>query len=92
MATFAKMVSVLHKAIVDAGGPAGTIAAIGEPTLELAKEIIEHPGINMLVATGGKPVVKVVLSSGKKSIGAGAGNPPRWWMRRPISGTPPNVS
>lgn len=72
----AKMVSVLHKAIVDAGGPVGTITAIAEPTLERANEIIKHPGINMLVATGGKPVVKAVLSSGKKAIGAGAGNPP----------------
>lgn len=72
----AKMVGVLHKAITDAGGPAATITAISEPTLKRANEIMEHPGINMLVATGGKPVVKAVLSSGKKAIGAGAGNPP----------------
>ncbi|WP_319548967.1 aldehyde dehydrogenase family protein [Desulfogranum marinum] len=75
-ATSAKMVALLHKAIVDAGGPPATITAIAEPTLDRAKEIINHPGINMLVATGGKPVVKAVLSSGKKAIGAGAGNPP----------------
>mgnify|MGYP000653525704 CR=1 FL=1 len=30
----------------------------------------------MLVATGGPAIVKTVLSSGKKAIGAGAGNPP----------------
>jgi propionaldehyde dehydrogenase len=30
----------------------------------------------MLVATGGKAAVSVVLRSGKKAIGAGAGNPP----------------
>ena len=35
-----------------------------------------HPKIRMLVATGGPGVVKAVLSSGKKAIGAGAGNPP----------------
>ena len=46
------------------------------PTLETAKEVIEHPKINMLVATGGKPIVNIVLRSGKKAIGAGAGNPP----------------
>jgi propionaldehyde dehydrogenase len=38
--------------------------------------MIKHPGINLLVATGGPAVVKAVLSSGKKAIGAGAGNPP----------------
>jgi len=52
------------------------IAAIRKPTLDTARQLIAHSKINMLVATGGKPVVKVVLSSGKKAIGAGAGNPP----------------
>jgi propionaldehyde dehydrogenase len=74
--TSTKMVEVLHRAVVDAGGPPGLISSIRNPTLETAKQIIEHPKINMLVATGGKPVVKAVLSSGKKAIGAGAGNPP----------------
>ena len=34
------------------------------------------PRFRMLVATGGRPVVNIVLRSGKKAIGAGAGNPP----------------
>jgi len=72
----AKMIGVLNQAILDAGGPAGTITAIADPTLDKAKELMVHPDVNMLVATGGKPVVKAVLSSGKKAIGAGAGNPP----------------
>jgi propionaldehyde dehydrogenase len=38
--------------------------------------MMSHPAINMLVATGGPAVVKAVMSSGKKAIGAGAGNPP----------------
>jgi propionaldehyde dehydrogenase len=74
--TSTKMVELLHQAIIEAGGPAGVISTIRTPTLETAGQIIKHPKINMLVATGGKPVVKAVLSSGKKAIGAGAGNPP----------------
>jgi len=74
--TSTKLVELLHQAIVEAGGPPSIIATIRNPTLETAGQIIEHPRINMLVATGGKPVVKAVLSSGKKAIGAGAGNPP----------------
>jgi len=74
--TSAAVVQVIHKAIVDAGGPAGLVALVRVPTLDTAKELIEHPKVIMLVATGGKPVVRVVLSSGKKAIGAGAGNPP----------------
>ena len=74
--TSTQMIQILHQAIVDAGGPPGLITSVREPTLDTAKQIIEHPKINMLVATGGKPVVDVVLRSGKKAIGAGAGNPP----------------
>jgi len=74
--TSLKTIQIIHQAIVDAGGPASLVSCVREPTLETARQIIQHPKINMLVATGGKPVVKAVLSSGKKAIGAGAGNPP----------------
>lgn len=74
--TSTRMVALLYQAIVDAGGPPGLIRSVREPTLATAKQIVEHPRINMLVATGGRPVVNVVLRSGKKAIGAGAGNPP----------------
>ncbi len=74
--TSARTIELIHKALVDAGGPQSLVSAISEPDLKTAKQLINHPGINMLVATGGRPVVNVVLSSGKKAIGAGAGNPP----------------
>ena len=74
--TSTRLVQILHQAVVDAGGPPGLVSSVREPNLETAREIVEHPKINMLVATGGRPVVNVVLSSGKKAIGAGAGNPP----------------
>jgi len=74
--TSTKTVEIMHRAIVDAMGPAGIISSIRYPTLDTAKQLINHPKINMLVATGGHEVVKAVLSSGKKAIGAGAGNPP----------------
>ena len=38
--------------------------------------MMASPIVKMLVATGGPGVVKALLSSGKKAIGAGAGNPP----------------
>jgi propionaldehyde dehydrogenase len=70
------LIELLHGAVVAAGGPPNLINGIRNPNLDRAREIINHPKVNMLVATGGKPVVKAVLSSGKKAIGAGAGNPP----------------
>jgi propionaldehyde dehydrogenase len=74
--TSAMVIGIIHRAIVEAGGPPGLIAAVRTPTLATAKEVMEHPQVNMLVATGGREVVKAVLRSGKKAIGAGAGNPP----------------
>ena len=74
--TSLKTIQIIHQAIVAAGGPSSLVSCVSEPTLETAEQIIKHPKIDMLVATGGKPVVKAVLSSGKKAIGAGAGNPP----------------
>lgn len=74
--TSIETIRTLHGAIVEAGGPPGLIASVSKPTLDTAKQLIEHPKISMLVATGGRPVVNVVLRSGKKAIGAGAGNPP----------------
>lgn len=70
------VVKLFHEAIVSAGGPPGLIGTVRTPTVETARQIMEHPKVNMLVATGGRPVVDIVLRSGKKAIGAGAGNPP----------------
>jgi propionaldehyde dehydrogenase len=70
------MIRLLNEAIIKAGGPANLLTAISQPSIEATTEMMKHPGINMLVATGGPGVVKAVLSSGKKAIGAGAGNPP----------------
>ena len=37
---------------------------------------MKHKDIHLIAATGGPGVVTAVLSSGKRGIGAGAGNPP----------------
>lgn len=74
--TNAMLLRIIHRAIVDAGGPVGLVGAVKQPTLDTARQLVEHPKVNMLVATGGRAVVQVVLKSGKKAIGAGAGNPP----------------
>jgi len=74
--TSRQMILLLHAAIVEAGGPAGLVGMAADPSLETANALVSHPKVNMLVATGGKGVVDVVLRSGKKAIGAGAGNPP----------------
>ena len=70
-----KTMTLLNKAIVEAGGAANFMTAVAEPSLRTAKVIMEHPDIDMVVATGGGSVVRAALSSGKKAIAAGPGNP-----------------
>ncbi|KNZ68964.1 Aldehyde Dehydrogenase [Thermincola ferriacetica] len=69
-------VEILNEAIEKAGGPANVLTAVASPSLENTNALMKHPDIKLLVATGGPGLVKAVLSSGKKAIGAGAGNPP----------------
>ncbi len=66
----------INKAIVEAGGPANLLTAVEEPTLQTVETCMKDDRIDMLVVTGGHGVVNAALSSGKKAIGAGAGNPP----------------
>lgn len=69
-------IELINKAIVKAGGPENLVTSVIQPSLEQSKKLMAHKDVKMLVATGGPGVVKAVLSSGKKAIGAGAGNPP----------------
>ena len=69
-------VKLLNKALMENGAPRDLITMVEEPSIENTNKMIDHPDIRLLVATGGPAIVTKVLSSGKKAIGAGAGNPP----------------
>ena len=69
-------VDLVNRAILEAGGPENLVVSVKKPTHESSNEMMKSPIVRMLVATGGPGVVKALLSSGKKAIGAGAGNPP----------------
>ena len=69
-------VDLVNRACAAAGGPKVLVASVVKPTLDSAQIMYQHPSIRLLVCTGGPGVVRSVLSSGKKAIGAGAGNPP----------------
>jgi propionaldehyde dehydrogenase len=76
IATSNYAVDLINRACFAAGGPKILVASVKEPTLDTANIMYKSPLIRLLVCTGGPGVVKAVLSSGKKAIGAGAGNPP----------------
>ena len=69
-------VDLVNRAILEAGGPENLVVSVYKPTMQSSNEMMQSPIVRMLVATGGPGVVKALLSSGKKAIGAGAGNPP----------------
>ncbi len=69
-------IALLNKAIVGAGGPPNVIAGVSNPTIESAQELMKHPGVRLVVVTGGGDVVKAAMASGKRAICAGPGNPP----------------
>lgn len=76
IATSNYAVDLINRASAAAGGPNVLVASVVKPTLDTAQIMYKHPNIRLLVCTGGPGVVRSVLSSGKKAIGAGAGNPP----------------
>lgn len=70
------IVSKLNEIIWETSGINNLVVTIDQPSIEAAQEMMHHPEVAMLVVTGGPGVVHEALSSGKKTIGAGAGNPP----------------
>ena len=69
-------VHLLNEAILSVGGPRDVLVSIDNPTIESAGALMKHPGVRLVVVTGGPGVVKAAMASGKKTIGAGPGNPP----------------
>jgi len=71
-----RTVEILNQAIIAQSGPDNLLCSVQEPSLASAQEIMQHPGVRLLVVTGGPEVVKAAMASGKKCIAAGPGNPP----------------
>jgi acyl-CoA reductase-like NAD-dependent aldehyde dehydrogenase len=69
-------VHLLNEAIQSVGGPRDVLVSVEKPTIESAQHLMKHPNVRLVVVTGGPGVVKAAMNSGKKTIGAGPGNPP----------------
>ena len=69
---------LMEQAILDAGGPKWAVSCISEPTMEAVEELLKHPKISLILATGGSAMVRAAYSSGTPAIGVGAGNGPAY--------------
>jgi acyl-CoA reductase-like NAD-dependent aldehyde dehydrogenase len=69
-------IALINKTIAAQGGPPNVVTGLTTPSIEVAGEVMRHPGVRLLVVTGGGAVVKAAMASGKRAICAGPGNPP----------------
>ncbi|MEE4273455.1 MAG: aldehyde dehydrogenase family protein [Thermoanaerobaculales bacterium] len=75
-AVSAHTIRLINGAVTDAGGPANLVAGVAEPTIASAQALMHHPGVRILLITGGPGVVAEAQKTTKRAILAGPGNPP----------------
>ena len=71
----------MHDAAVSTGAPRGIIACLPNPSIQDTQALMRHPGINVILATGGMGLVNAAYSSGKPAYGVGPGNVPAFIER-----------
>ncbi|MCD4736106.1 MAG: aldehyde dehydrogenase family protein [Bacteroidales bacterium] len=69
-------VRICYEAALKAGAPDDCIQIIEEHSRELTHEIMSHPKLALILATGGTGLVHAAYSSGNPAIGVGPGNVP----------------
>ncbi len=67
---------LLKDVAVKFGAPKDCIQWIEEPSVEATNLLMNHEGVNMVLATGGAGMVKSSYSTGKPALGVGPGNVP----------------
>jgi acyl-CoA reductase-like NAD-dependent aldehyde dehydrogenase len=72
----AEAIRLINRAIVAAGGPPDLVTGVATPTIDSARALMAHPGVRVLLVTGGPAVVREALRTDKRAITAGPGNPP----------------
>lgn len=67
---------IMLEAARSAGAPVNCISWIENPSIEATRYLMGHPGVSLIVATGGAGLVRAAYSTGKPAIGVGPGNVP----------------
>ncbi|MFD9903612.1 bifunctional acetaldehyde-CoA/alcohol dehydrogenase [Streptomyces sp. NPDC059063] len=74
----AEAARIVRDAAVAAGAPEHCVQWIEAPSLEATGALMRHPGVALILATGGNAMVKAAYSAGKPALGVGAGNVPAY--------------
>ncbi len=67
---------IVRDAAIAAGAPENCILWIEEPSVLATRLLMNHPEVNLILATGGTGMVKAAYSCGKPALGVGPGNVP----------------
>jgi acyl-CoA reductase-like NAD-dependent aldehyde dehydrogenase len=75
----AMTMDLLREVLVRHGASADLVQSVPRrPTRRTTAALMHHPGVSMILATGGTAMVKAAYSSGTPAIGVGPGNAPAW--------------
>ncbi|WP_436231932.1 bifunctional acetaldehyde-CoA/alcohol dehydrogenase [Cellulomonas cellasea] len=69
---------VVRDAAVAAGAPEHCVQWVEKPSLDATGKLMNHPGVALILATGGNAMVRAAYSCGKPALGVGAGNVPAY--------------
>ncbi|MCL1694269.1 aldehyde dehydrogenase family protein [Lysinibacillus sp. BPa_S21] len=64
-----------------AGAPEGLLHCLTMSSMEATQQLMKHPAVHLILATGGGALVKAAYSSGKPAYGVGPGNVPAYIER-----------
>ncbi len=72
----AEAARIVRDAAISAGAPENCIQWIEQPSIEATQQLMNHPKVAMVLATGGAGMVQSAYSTGKPALGVGPGNVP----------------
>ena len=72
----AEAARIVRDAAIAAGAPENCVQWIEHPSIEATGLLMNHPGIAIVLATGGAGMVKAAYSTGKPALCVGPGNVP----------------
>lgn len=64
------------EAAVREGAPEDCIGWLEHSSIEVTRYLMAHPGVHLILATGGAGLVRAAYSTGKPALGVGPGNVP----------------
>ena len=67
---------IMAAAAEAAGAPRGLVSCMASLSLPGTQELLRHPAVALILATGGTPMVRAAHSVGKPAYGVGPGNVP----------------